>query len=388
MTNTFYDQWFFARPELAKRHLDHLLHGSGDPIALVGERRIGKTTYLLNDMAPYAQDNGLATVYIDLWQNQTDPLAAINYALQEAIDDANLPTSTVAQRVKTPVKKIGGAGFSLEFGDDKVRTRPADPILLLDWLLRTFVRAVKKPVLLMFDEIQEITRAKESERIIAALRATLTKNKPFVRALFTGSSQEELSQLFLRTRAPLYEGASVEAFPLLDEEFLKFVIMRAEKRLSRKFTLPDATVAFERLQHQPRLLIDAVLLAASRGDKQLRHIADEIIAKKADNPQYPVDWQSMKPLYQSLLRRIAVGADIASEEARREYATPSDGKPAEAVSPGSVDSALRSLMKRRVVNKVGGERGRYEIDDVGFAEWIRQREQRARLVAPRPNVKT
>jgi uncharacterized protein len=387
---TFYEQWFFARPALARRHLDHLLEGSGDPIALVGERRIGKTTYLLNDLMPAAQDRGLATVYVDLWQNQADPLGAINYALQEAIDDANVPAATVLQRAKTPIKKIGGAGFSMEFGEDKSRTRPSDPALLLDWLLRTLVRTVKKPVLLMFDEIQEVTRAANSERIVAALRATLTKNKRHARALFTGSSQDELAQLFLRTRAPLYEGASVESFPLLGQDFLKFVITRAEKRLSRKFTLEDAKSAFERLQFRPRLFIDALLLAASRGDKQLRPIADEIIAQKSDNPQYAIDWQALKPLYQGVLRRIALGVEVSSDEARREYAAADPGKDANPVSPGSVDTALRSLIKKRVVNKLSGERGRYEIDDVGFAEWIRSRANvplRAVAKLVMPNVK-
>jgi uncharacterized protein len=87
MDERFYGSWHFARHALARRYLRQLIQGPGDPLVLVNVRRIGKTTFLLKDLAPAALEAGMLPVYIDLWQNRADPLAAINYALQEAIDD-------------------------------------------------------------------------------------------------------------------------------------------------------------------------------------------------------------------------------------------------------------------------------------------------------------
>ncbi len=46
MIDLLYQEWYFPRPELAQRILTLLKAGSGDPVALVGERRIGKTSLI------------------------------------------------------------------------------------------------------------------------------------------------------------------------------------------------------------------------------------------------------------------------------------------------------------------------------------------------------
>jgi hypothetical protein len=45
-------------------------------------------------------------VYVDVWQHRSDPMAAINYGLQEAIDNIEVPGSTVGKRLKTKVNKV------------------------------------------------------------------------------------------------------------------------------------------------------------------------------------------------------------------------------------------------------------------------------------------
>ena len=81
MLDLLYQKWYFPRPELAQRILTLLMDGPGDPVALVGERRIGKTTLLLFELMPLAKGQGLLPVYVDVYQHRADPLAAINYAL-------------------------------------------------------------------------------------------------------------------------------------------------------------------------------------------------------------------------------------------------------------------------------------------------------------------
>jgi len=110
MNQLIYDQWHFARPALTKHYMKHLLEGTGDPIALQSPRRWGKTTFLLSEIKPEAEARGLLPVYIDVWQNRDNALSAINYGLSEALDDLQVPNSTVGKRLKTKVGKVSLAG--------------------------------------------------------------------------------------------------------------------------------------------------------------------------------------------------------------------------------------------------------------------------------------
>jgi hypothetical protein len=191
---------------LAAWYLSLLREGSGDPIALQSPRRWGKTTFLQMEVMSAAKAAGYQPVHIDIWQHRDDVLAAINYGLQEAIDDVDVPASRVGKRLSTRVSKLG---------EEPTRKRPDSPFLLVDWLLKSLVRKARRPILLLLDEIQELAVAKHNESIVSALRSAITKSRQSVRVIFTGSHQDRLHELFARSRAALYEGASIMAFPAL-----------------------------------------------------------------------------------------------------------------------------------------------------------------------------
>jgi hypothetical protein len=58
----------------------------------------------------------------------------------------------------------------------------------VDWLLKSLTRLARKPVMLLFDEIQEVAVSSDAENIVSALRAAITKSKKSVRVIFTGSN--------------------------------------------------------------------------------------------------------------------------------------------------------------------------------------------------------
>ena len=368
MIDAIYEQWYFHRGELARSLLLTLLEGTGDPIALMGERRIGKTSFLVNDLMPAAIERGMVPVYVDIWQHREDPLMAINYALQEAIDEVEVPKTKTARRLATAVKKIGLMGGSIDFGDEPARKRPESAYLLVDWLLKSLLRIARKPILLVFDEIQELAITRDGENIVSALRSAITKSRAYVRVIFTGSSEAVLMELLLRSRAALYEGASRMRFPHLDENFIRFVVKTTKDRCGRTITIGDIQTAFERFHHRPRPLIDLVLLYVStdRG-KGMAALLDEQIDWQLDNSEYATQWQALKPIYRKVCSRIARGNAVTSKEALREY-----GEAGSELSPGSVARALRFLQSKHIVTHIAGQRGGYRIDDPLFAEWIQR----------------
>ena len=134
MHELIYEHWHFPRPRLAQSYLTLLRGGSGDPICLQAPRRLGKTTFLLIEVIPAAIKAGYLPVYVDVWQHRSDPMAAINYGLQEAIDNIEVPQSTLGKRLKTKVNKVGIGSASIDLGDEPARRRPEAPFLLVDFL--------------------------------------------------------------------------------------------------------------------------------------------------------------------------------------------------------------------------------------------------------------
>jgi len=372
MIELIYRQWYCARPALAQAYLRQLLEGPGDPIALFAPRRIGKTSFLLTELSTLARRRGLLPVYVDVWQNRADVPSAINYALQEAIDDLQVPSTTVGRRLKTTVRKVGFGGAALEFGDEPARHPPEEPPLRIDWLLRTLIRTARRPILLLFDEVQELAVAPSGETVVSALRSAITKSRDSVRVVFTGSSQEQLIELISRSRAALYEGASLVAFPPLGTEFIDFVAKRVKARFRRSIDIEELAAAFERLHHQPRALLDLVFLHASSDSGTLSALLNAQWEALLEGASFERTWANLKQLHQRLCQRIVRGLEVSSAEARRDYAS---GTGQREVSPGTVHSALRALLKSHVLARAGHGRGAYQIDDPLFAEWIRRMHQ-------------
>jgi hypothetical protein len=380
MNELIYEYWHFARPLLVKSYLGLVLDGPGDPIALQSPRRWGKTTFLLAELTPAARKAGFLPVYIDVWQNRENAAEAIVYGLQEALDDLQIPRSNMGKNLKTPVRELGVGAASIEFAEQPSRRRPDAPLLLIDWLLKSIIHAAGSPVLLMIDEVQELAARKE-DKLVSALRSAITKNRRSVRVIFTGSSQEELNELFARARAPLYEGASVLPFPHLDENFLRFVAEQAAEKL--KVTLPylELHAAFERFHYQPRALIDLVFLYASSRSRNLSALLEQQLDAQLSSSAFESTWNSLGALQKAICARVVRGEELTSAAALREYAALQNKKH---VSPGSVSSALRKLLGWHLLARIPGPRGGYRIDDQLLHEWLRRRNNARSVVrAPR-----
>jgi hypothetical protein len=367
MNQLIYAQWHFSRPALTASYLQLLLEGTGDPIALQSPRRWGKTTFLLSEIKPEALGRGLLPVYIDVWQNRDNALSAINYGLSEALDDVLVPDSTAGKRLKTKVSKFNFAGAGLELGEEPARKPPVDPYLLLDWLLKSLIRAAHRPVLLLIDEVQELGVAKDGQAVVSALRSAITKSKASVRVIFTGSNQDRLRELFSRSHAALYEGASLLSFPHLDVNFLKFIADHVKLRFHRKIAVGDLQDAFERFAYQPRLLIDLVLLYASSKPASFKDLLDDRTERAFTDETFMPLYEGLTPLQRAITRRLLAHAEISSQEARDAYAK--ELKRA-TISPGSVSDALKSLIDAQVLTKPAGTSGGYAVSDPLFKRWL------------------
>ena len=365
-----FDDIEVRRTDLARSYLSLLRAQPGRPIALFAPRRVGKTHFLDHDLAPIAKKAGLLPVYADVWLQRTAPLDAINHALEEALDDATVPRGQIGKLAKTPVRKIGAAGASLEMGDEpRRRALPASPELRLDALIARVAQASGRKVLLMLDEIQTLGEVGNGEAIIAALRAVLHKRKAEVAAVFTGSSQSGLARIMSSAGAPMYQFAQLLDFPVLGDEYLSALAEHfARVHRGRKPRIDDLRRLFARLGFKPALMKDIVRGMSAEGvtdvDVALKHFM-------TDDRQV-AGWKalldSMTPFEQAVLIAIAKQLPPMGRETLRWLAQGKTPLPTVA----KVRAAVERLRKSGIVTKDGGDG--LQVEDRLLAEFLGARQ--------------
>jgi hypothetical protein len=266
-------------------------------------------------------------------------MAAINCGLQEAIDNIEVPRARLGKRLKTRVNNVGIGSASIELGEEPTRHRPESPFLLVDFLLKSLIRMAKKPILLLLNEIQELAIVKDGESVVSALRSAFTKSKGSVRVIFTGSNPDRLRELFSRSRAALYECASMFSFPALGDEFSQFVADRIHENLRRRVPVSEVARAFERFQHQPRLLIDLVFVFASGTTASFKEVFERHVERIISDSSFQPILDRMTLLQRLVCQRLMVAPDLTSAHAHQGYALALHKK---LVPSGSVGDALRA----------------------------------------------
>ncbi len=90
----------FKRPDYALEIARDLLHpsplkaGLQSGVFLSGDRRLGKTTFLRQDLIPALEAQGAMTIYVDLWADRLRaPSALVTEAVRKKIRDLEMPNS-------------------------------------------------------------------------------------------------------------------------------------------------------------------------------------------------------------------------------------------------------------------------------------------------------
>jgi uncharacterized protein len=363
-----FDAVSVRRPELAASYLGLLASQPGRPLALFAPRRIGKTFFLDQDLTPAARARGWLPVYADLWLQRGAPLAAINHALEEALDDAAVPKGALGKAARTPIQQISALGASIELGHAPVRRAlPESPELRFDALVQRLHAAAGKPLLLMLDEAQALAEGPNADALAGSLRAVLHKRRAQVFAVLTGSSPDALAALLASTGAPMYHFAQVLNFPTLGDEYLKALQAQYGKvhKGKNKPLVDDLRKLFERLGHKPALLRDVVKRMSAEGLTDVeqgfaRYLADE---------QHVAGWRALidtlQPLERALASAVALGLPPLGQETRELLgrAKGVGGPP----TVGKVRAAIERLRKLGLLTRSGVPL----VEDPFLAAWMR-----------------
>ena len=350
------DPLYFHRPEYAARLVSSLKDGITHAFTLFAPRRMGKTQFLLQDIAPLADAEGFNVFYFS-FMDTADPAADFQAALYGFV--RSIRSTGRARTFIGSISKIEAMGFGIE----RETAREAVPRLSE---LIGLAAADNRPSLLLLDEVQELARGKAAADLIKSLRTGLDVCKDRVKTIFTGSSTNGLRAMFNDNKAPFFHFAHALDFPLLGREFTDFLAGIYQERTGKDIDHAELYALFERLHHTPmylRAIIQDMILnpALSLGEAAAYRMA-EINSVQAEAGQ----WAQMKPLERAIIRDIAAGdAAPYSQAARRRYAALLG---VESIGPGSVQSAIKRMKRREWLST--DAQGRLIVGSPLLQTWI------------------
>ncbi len=359
--------WHYDRKKLATALGNRLI--AHERIAMFGPRQTGKTTLLRDEVIPYVQSRGCVAVYIDCWMDMDDPLQGINYALQKALDGLAVKPKGVKRTGSTAVKKLGLMGASIDLGEPAKRQLPARPALMLDSLLTQILEETAHDVVLVFDEFQSIASVKNGPQISASLRAALTQADKRIGAIFSGSSDVQLLDMFSRTNTPLYGFAKTESYEALGLDFIGFVARKFNEATKRDLNQVLAHDAFQELGTQPEPFLHAVSLVMANPKWSLADALDEMLSQHSPN-KWSATWRGLTGLQQVALKLIFDKRAPTSADSVAWAATQLGAK----VQPSSISRALEALGAKAILERRIDGRGWALIDPVQRA-WLHRNPQ-------------
>lgn len=300
---------------------------------LSGQRRVGKTTFLVTDLIPALQDLGAIVIYVDLWsQPQANPADLVHGAIRKSLNELRTPGSGILQKLKRVSSiQAGAAGFKFGF---KLADVGKEGGVSLAQAFTELIDQSKTDLVLIVDEVQHALGSADGDNMLHALKAArdAINTRPGTPGYFlfvgTGSHRARVQELSLKGNQA-FNGAVTHEFPVLGLAFVEYVLQQVKPQLG--VMAPSASVteeAFKRMGSRPEELMKAlnVLRALPQGanpDEHLPTIAQSLGAAAADIELQKIE--AFGPLAQAVFSRIcSIGGNVKgvfTADALKEYSS-------------------------------------------------------------------
>jgi hypothetical protein len=367
----------FKRPQLAMAYCDSLegkgISNARPGLFLAGPRRVGKSTFLTEELIPEAEKRGWITVYVDLWSNKSaNPASLIEEAIKSKIATFEPKIAKLIKSVKLNKVNILGT-FILDFTTSGL----PDNMTLAD-AFRILGDLAEKPVMLIIDEAQHALTTEKGLNVMFAIKSArdqLNKNletTPLM-LVFTGSNRDKLAHLVVKKDQPFF-GSEVTSFPLLTKDFSDSFTEWANKSLApnNQFTKDSMWQAFKLVGHRPEILRQLAGRIALSGDA---HNFTELLENDARIwhnriwDEFETTFNALTILQKAILEVIVHKGESwlpFSEDSLNSYKKITSQQE---ISTATVQVAIQYLRERDFIWQSG--RGAYALEDESFAEWFK-----------------
>ena len=343
---------------------------SGQNVLLYSPRRYGKTSLILRALDLLKQSDVL-TSYIDLYGCVTVS-DLVDKLIQETVPPAQGTLQKVGDFLREHLSDLrpeitlnpdGSTGISFR---KEVQSQGAEKVLskVLD-APEQLAETKKKPLVVAFDEFQEITTM-DGIGIEKAMRSSFQRQKN-VTYVFAGSKQHIIDEIFGKEKRPFYKFAKpfpIGKIPL--EQFADFILTKfKETGISTSLATINSVLSFT--EGHPYLTQQLCHELWNIGSEQ-RELKQEDIPKamktilSQHGDYFSRIWDSLGSNQKKLM--IAISKDI---QVKNIYSTSFISK-YDLISASHVKKALNYLEKETLVDYCNGT---YYIEDIFLREWIR-----------------
>lgn len=355
---------------------------------LSGQRRVGKTTFLVTDLIPALQDLGAIVIYVDLWsQPQANPADLVHGAIRKSLNELRTPGSGILQKLKRVSSiQAGAAGFKFGF---KLADVGKESGVSLAQAFTELIDQSKTDLVLIVDEVQHALGSADGDNMLHALKAArdAINTRPGTPGYFlfvgTGSHRARVQELSLKGNQA-FNGAVTHEFPVLGLAFVEYVLQQVKPQLG--VMAPSASVteeAFKRMGSRPEELMKAlnVLRALPQGanpDEHLPTIAQSLGAAAADIELQKIE--AFGPLAQAVFSRIcSIGGNVKgvfTADALKEYSTQIDRE----ATAQEVQGVIGLMTSANLLMRV--KHGHYGVTDSFVEKAWKTRLQTDKLLRP------
>ncbi|WP_115217633.1 ATP-binding protein [Suttonella indologenes] len=353
------DALFFHRTDYAQKLLNSLKDGITHAVTLFAPRRMGKTQFLLQDIAPLAEQQGFNVFYFSFMDSH-HPISDFQSALYQFAQ--NIQAGNKAKTFLSGISKIDilGIGLEREIASNEA-PRLSDIIAV--------IASDNRPSLLLLDEVQELARLSDAKGLIRSLRTGLDVHQYQIKTIFTGSSTNGLRAMFNDNKAPFFHFAHALDFPLLGQEFTDFLAEIYYERTGKPINTAALFELFQSLHHTPMYLRAIIQDMIINPSISLREAAEKRMAQLGEQDREAGQWQQMKALEKAIIRDIAKGIEVNlySQENRQKYAALLG---VGHVGNSSVQGAIRRMERHDWISRDAG--GKWIVNNPLLATWIRE----------------
>ncbi len=324
----------FHRPAYAAELSRQLIHpgvleeGVRSGVFLSGIRRVGKTTFVRQDLIPALEEHGAAVIYVDLWTDVSKSPATLVYDAVKA-EMAKFQNLEPGLLKRFKGGNIGAAGFSFGFQLDSVGAPGGTP---LAQAIEELVTAVDADLVLIVDEVQSALQSEDGRALLHALKAardavnTRAGNQRHFLFLGTGSHKSLVTDLATRRSLP-FTGAVQATYQVLGEDFVQWQLKRVGTAPGAKLPgLAAAAAGFKSMGSRPEELLKALRqlqgVEGTPADQAFGIICQTLACAAADAELRAIE--GFGELGQAIFGRIAEGdaqgvSGIFSERALADY---------------------------------------------------------------------
>lgn len=371
------DIWHYARIDLAEKYLDLLKIGITHRITLFAPRRMGKTEFIVLDLAKIAKKRKYLPIYISLWAEPNEPHKSIIRGLESAIDELKSNRSTLTRLFSATVSKLkieGNMGLGkltaeVEFPDNAI-SATSNELFKISKLFKELVTLSKKrrPIILL-DEIQHLGSSKKFESLTYALRTALDIHGRHFDVIFTGSSRLGLRKMFSDTKAPFYEFSDRIEFPRLDARFIDHLASVYKVLVKKEMSTKQMWKIFKEIDYNPAYLRSILKVMILENNDDMSKVYTRVLDAVAQERDYPSQWKEIRVIDREVYMVLSKGRSLYSEKTMIEIGNRIGleiGKP-------KIQSSVRRLVKMQLISPDG--HGKYLIEAPGFTQWCLNQEK-------------